>query len=93
MADAGCSVVLQVFGDFGEIALQPGGVQLDGLDGLLNGALGAGEVVCLEEVLDLEGLFFAGEVLGQVFYQTSKQEPALVLVQQDLAVVFEVGPG
>lgn len=50
-----------------EVSLEPGGIQSDGLQGLLDGPLRAGGVVGLEELFNFQGGFFRSKVLGGTF--------------------------
>ena len=85
-------VVLEIVGHFDEIALQPRSVELDGFDRLLDSSFCAGEVVSLEEVFNFLRFFFARKILRQVLHQACQQESTLVLVQQNLPVLFEISP-
>lgn len=87
-----CLIILQILGDFGEITLQPGGAEFDRFNRLLDGALGAGEVVSLEEVFNLESLLFAREILRQMLDESCQQEPALVLIQKNFTIFLEECP-
>lgn len=67
----------QVFGDCGQIALQPGGVQTNRFDRLRNGSFGAGKGVLLEIQLDLLCFGFGDKVFGQMLDETRQQESTL----------------
>lgn len=61
-------IILQIFRNFWEIALEPCRVQLDSFDWLLDGTFGSREVVGLEEIFNLERFFFACKILCQVLH-------------------------
>lgn len=76
-SDVALVVGLQVGGRGRQVAAQPRGVEAHGLERLLHGALRAGRLVRLEELLDLLRAALRREVLRRRLHQSRQEETTL----------------